>query len=384
MKFIRPILRILLGIVGLALLLALLPYCFSAVYDFPAAEPFTGDSLYNPYSSIPHFVKANFHAHATAYKGVTDGHTSEHEMYSAYKAMNYDIVGISNYQTIDTTFRHDSGYIPLYEHGYNLFKRHHIALGAREVSYWDYLLFQTIDQKQDMLKRLSSTTRAVAIAHPKFRGSFDPEDFTRLTDYTCIEVLNHYRTSAEAWDSALSSGYAAWILADDDTHDSRSDGETGVCWTMIATSSPQQDSVIHAIQNGRMYGVSGKHGMNVNTLRSVSTNGMECSFTFGHAADSILLIGQNGTIHRKFYRSDSARYTFGSQDTYIRAMVCTGEHTMWLNPIIRIHSSGLQHRHAEENILLTWLWRLGWSSGLLLLIRQISKAARKKNRAVQS
>ncbi len=216
MNIVRLILKVLVGILSIAVLIALLPYCFSAVYDFPRAQPFSGELLYNPYTSIPRLIKANFHAHATAYKGVTDGHTSEREMYDAYKSMHYDVVGISNYQTIDSTFKADSGYIPLYEHGYNLWKRHHLPLGAREVSYWDYILFQSIHQKQDMIERLVPTTGALAIAHPKFRGSFEPEDFTKLTGYTCIEVLNHYRTSNEAWDSALSAGRAAWILADDD------------------------------------------------------------------------------------------------------------------------------------------------------------------------
>lgn len=378
MNIVRPILKTFLGILTFAVFIALLPYCFSAVYDFPAAQPFTGELLYNPYTSIPRLIKANFHAHATAYKGVTDGHTTENEMHDTYNSMNYDIVGVSNYQTIDSTFKADSGYIPLYEHGYNLWKRHHIPLGAREVSYWDYILFQSIHQKQDMIERLMPTAGALAIAHPKFRGSFDPEDFTKLTGYTCIEVLNHYRTSNEAWDSALSAGRAAWILADDDTHNSKADGETGVCWTMIATSSPHQDSVIHALRNGRMYGVSGKHGVNQNSLVGVETHGLMCSITCEKPADSIIFIGQNGSIHHKIYNNASADYAFNANDTYIRAMIYTKEHTMWLNPIIRVNTSGLHHLHVTENGLLTWLWRLGWSVGLLLLAWQTSKFIFKK------
>ncbi|MBK9248042.1 MAG: hypothetical protein IPM69_08025 [Ignavibacteria bacterium] len=380
MKIIRLILKVIVSILSIALLVALIPYCFSGMYDFPPPQPFSGEYLYNPYNSIPRLIKANFHAHATAYKGVTDGHTTESEMYDVYKSMNYDVVGISNYQTIDSTFKADSGYIPLYEHGYNLWKRHHIALGANEISWWDYILFQSIHQKQDILHRLLPTTDALAIAHPKFRDSFDPDDFTQLTDYTCIEVLNHYRTSDEAWDSALSAGRAAWILADDDSHNSKSDGETGVCWTMIASASPDHDSIISSIKAGRMYGVSGIRGKNLNLLNHVKTQGLSCYFTFEMPADSIHIIGQHGKLLQRLFGSNKAVYTFSEHDTYIRAKVYTREHTMWLNPIFRVSNSGIVHQHSSQNFLFTWLWRLGWCGGLIIFTLLISKFIFKKKR----
>ncbi len=163
------------------------------------------------------------------------------------------------------------------------------------------------------------------------------------------------------------------------THNSKADGETGVCWTMIATSSLHRDSVIDALRNGRMYGVSGKHGVNQNSLVGVETHGLSCSIICEKFADSIIFIGQNGRIRRKVYQSPSAVYEFTANDTYIRAMIYTKEHTMWLNPILRVKNSGLHPLHATENVLLTWLWRLGWCLGLLVFTTITSNYVRKKD-----
>ncbi len=357
--FLPLLLKIALGIGIISVLIALFPYLLSTFYNFPVNKPFAGDILYNPYQTIDsntRFIKANFHAHSHAYSGVTDGHSSEQELFNGYKAMKYDVAGISNYQTVNNTFSSDSGYIPLYEHGYNVWKRHHVCIGANEVTWWDYILFQSIHQKQDMIFRLKPTMDVVAIAHPKFRNSFEPEDFTKLTDYNCIEVLNHYRTSDEAWDSALSTGHPAWIVADDDSHNVKADGETGVCWTMIA-SPLQRSEITQALKEGRSYGVQGKHGRNSNTLRSLQTDDLRCIVRCESFADSIQFIGQGGKVKSIVFQTDTASYTFRKDDTYIRIKVFTDNSVIWMNPVFRTPKGTIDYIHAEVNQLNTWLWR---------------------------
>lgn len=370
------LLRIVFTVIVSAIVIVLLPYSFTNIYNFPSPQPFSGNILYNPYQKIlnnTRFSKANFHAHSHAYSGVTDGHSTDKELFDGYKSMNYDVVGISNYQTINKVFSSDSGYIPLYEHGYNVWKRHHICIGAREVTWWDYILFQSLHQKQDMIFRLKPTMDVLAIAHPKFRNSFEASDFTQLTDYDCIEVLNHYRTSSEAWDSALSTGHPAWIVADDDSHDVKADGETGVCWTMIA-APPIRSEITNALKLGQSYGVEGKSGVNNNGLQSLRTIGLQCFLQCDSIADSIQFIGHGGKIKAVDYRTGASSYSFDNTDTYIRIKIFTGNSCMWLNPIFRTHHGTVAAIHATENTIATWIWRITsiglWLGILIVMIRK--------------
>lgn len=371
--------KIVLIVISIAAAIVLFPYSLSTYYRFPLNKPFEGNILYNPYQSIDssaRFIKANFHAHSHAYSGVTDGHSSEQELFSGYKSMKYDVVGLSNYQTINRTFSSDSGYVPVYEHGYNVWKRHHVCIGANEVTWWDYILFQSIHQKQDMIFRLKPTMDVVAIAHPKFRNSFEPDDFTKLTGYDCIEVLNHYRTSDEAWDSALSTGHPAWIVADDDSHNVAAKGETGVCWTMIA-ANPVRSEITKALKTGRAYGVQGNNGQNTNSLRSLQTNGLQCIVQCDSIADSIQFIGQGGKVVSTAFRSDRAVYSLDNSDTYIRLKIFTKGSVIWLNPIFRTTDGSVPHVSSEVNTTTTWLWRITWFGAYLFLFVLVSKKARK-------
>ncbi len=377
------LLRILIIVFVSVIVIVLSPYSFTTIYNFPSPQPFSGNILYNPYQSLSNntrFCKANLHAHSHAYSGVTDGHSTDKELFDGYKSMNYDVVGISNYQTINQAFSSDSGYIPLYEHGYNAWKRHHICIGANEVTWWDYILFQSLHQKQDMIFRLKPTIDVLAIAHPKFRNSFNASDFTELTDYDCIEVLNHYRTSSEAWDSALSTGHPVWIVADDDSHNVKADGETGVCWTMIA-APPIRREITKALKHGQCYGVEGKHGINNNGLQLLQTIGLQCFIQCDSIADSVQFIGQGGKIKAVHYRIDTSSYTFDNYDTYIRIKIFRGNSCMWLNPIFRTPHGGIVPIHATENTIATWLWRVAsigsWLGILIVVIRK--KTFRRKH-----
>lgn len=372
--------KIVLLIVSIVESIALFPYLLSTYYNFPLNKSFTGNILFNPYQTIDssaRFIKANFHAHSREYSGVTDGHSSEQELFAGYKAMKYDVVGLSNYQTINQTFSADSGYVPLYEHGYNAWKRHHVCIGANEVTWWDYILFQSIHQKQDMIFRLKPTMDVVAIAHPKFRNSFEPDDFTKLTDYNCIEVLNHYRTSDEAWDSALSTGHPAWIVADDDSHNVAAEGETGVCWTMIA-ANPVRDEITKALKEGRAYGVQGKNGQNQNKLKSFETKGLLCTVRCDSIADSIQFIGQGGKVASVAILTDCASYSFGNNDTYVRLKIFTKGSVMWLNPIFRTADGTIPYPHAEVSLTNTWLWRTAWFGVCIGLVVTV---LRKRNKS---
>jgi hypothetical protein len=107
---------------------------------------------------------------------------------------------------------------------------------------------------QEIINQLHKDTSAlIAIAHPLFMESFKPEDFKFLNNYDFIEVLNQFRFSIAHWDSALSTGHATFILADDDGHDLNNIYEIGRCLTFI-NAPLQKDSILYALKSGCAYG----------------------------------------------------------------------------------------------------------------------------------
>src|SRR5262245_39900668 len=115
------------ALVLFALVLGLL-YVRGPVYRFPSPAVFTGSAWFNPYAETrDHWVRANLHAHGRAWSGFTNGRQSAQGIVDAYHRRGYPIAGVSDYQHIAAFDGVNT--IPVYEHGYNLGKRHQLAIG---------------------------------------------------------------------------------------------------------------------------------------------------------------------------------------------------------------------------------------------------------------
>ena len=358
------------------LLVASMPYPFSLVYNFPSPKPFSGKILHNPYADRGgRWYKSNLQGHSASWGGVTDGRSSGSDYYDAYRDMGYDIVGLSNYQKISPPFPDDSLYIPVYEHGWNVWKRHHLCVGAKSVVWLDYPLFQSLHHKQFMIDRLKPTCEVLVINHPKFMWSFQPKDFAKLTGYNCIEVLNHYRRSFKHWDAALSTGHPAWIIGNDDTHDVSRRDETGRYWTMIHSNSPNTKQILNSLSNGNAYGVSGWDGVMDNGLKSVSVSGKTLTVECDSTANEILFIGQNGIQMRSYEATKKASFTFSDADTYIRPVIVSPKTRIYLNPVFRTNGALPVYR-AEINWIASVGYWLIFICGYWLIIILVLKKVR--------
>ena len=368
-----------------ALFIASLPYAlFTTIYDFPERTPFRESTWFNPYEhvsfdDISAWKTTNFHGHTKAWGTMTDGH-SDHLLYdSVYRALGYHTPGISNYQFIDTTFRETTGYVPCYEHGYNLWKRHHVCIGAKSVTWLDFIFGQSIHHKQTMLDHIKSTVEVLAIAHPTFRGSFDPEDFSLLASYDCIEVLNHYRISEPQWDSALSSGYPAWIVGNDDTHNALSEGETGVCWTNIfAPGSANGQTITSSLKQGKAFGVTGTRAKtDIRPIMLHISNQDTLHIEVNKKAAKVELIGQSGKVLRRDTMVQQLSYRLQSTDTYVRAKIYGDSCTLWMNPIMR--GNGDKPSGPIPNMAKTYTYRGMWWIAYVLIAFTVFRMKRRKN-----
>ena len=346
------------ALVALPLLLAAWLYLWSPVYDFPAPRAFTGARWYNPYASLPGaWDKANFHAHTIAWGGLTNGHQSPAQLDSAFRAMGFGTRGISNYHEIDTTFRADSAYLPTYEYGYSIRKTHRLAIGARSVNWLDFPLGQARHHQQYIIDRLRPTAALVALNHPRMRNGLTSEDLRWLGNYDFVEAMNPFGDALEEWDSALSSGHAAWILGDDDTHDIARRAQLGVRWTMVGTASTHADSVVAALRTGRHFAVRGHLGVMDNGLRALDVRGDTITVRLERAARAIRFVGDRGRVLRAVADADSAAYVAVARDSYVRVEVRSDSTEFFLNPVVRWDGRALPRPLPVLNVPLTWALR---------------------------
>jgi hypothetical protein len=334
---------------------------FSPVYRFPEPTPFTGPTLHNPYAGIRgEWRRANLHAHGHSWGGITNGEQASADVVTAYEGLGYEIAGVSNYHSIAS--QQGIKTLPLYEHGYNVSKRHQLAIGARWVDWLDYPLWQGLSQQQFVIDRVARTTALVGLTHPDTRDAYSDDDLRHLTGYHILEVVNGPFEAIVPWDAALSSGHPVWAMANDDSHDIADSRRTAVAWTMIDAPTTRIDDVVAALRAGRAFAVEGSQpgpGTMDVRLRGVDVAHDTVTVTTEGPPVSIEFVGQHGAVRSKS-EGHEAQYRFQPHDTYIRAVIRTPKTTMFLNPVLRTSGDGMPPApRATIDPVRTWVFRGG-------------------------
>jgi hypothetical protein len=375
MKYLKLSARLLFGFVAVVILLLFAPYLAAPVYDFPENKAFSGDILYNPYQETDSnfWRKSNFQVQSRIWGGITNGRNNTNEMIdSTYRWLDYDVIGTSDYMQINDFYKGQDRYIPIYEHGYSIFKRHQIVMGAESINWLDYFYFQTLSQKQHVINKLEKESDLIILAHPCLRGSYDATDFTKLSGYDGIEVLNYFCTSVGCWDSALSSGHYVVAIGNDDVHDITNNDEVGQYITYINSKSLHGDSVIAAIKKHKSYAYTvfrwpgdgwelrrEKHD-NIAHLQQAVLSGDTFRVRVDKKSLHIIFYGQGGELLQTNDKCDQAEYVFRGQNNYIRAEIhFPNRDVMYLNPVVRTpNGSPEKAATAVFNFWMTWVYRI--------------------------
>ncbi len=394
---------ILKGFLYLLLFLAsaeLLIYSIAPVYDFPKPTRFAGKSIFNPYRDMDnlHWKKANFHFHTKAWSGLTNGRKNSNEVfYETYKKLGYDVPCISNYQSISKFNCDSSFYIPAYEHGFGIRKKHQMCIGARKVLWLDYSLFQNLNHKQHILNLLHGQNEIVAIAHPDWENGYPLDNMKYLSNYDLIEALDANWRSVPQWDAALSSGHPVYILADDDAHDISNPYQIGRCCTFINSATINPVEILSSLKEGKAFGADvymyenetidqkaenakliprlNKVKMIHDTLR-ISVNRKAMKFDF---------IGQDGKVKKTVINDSVASYKILAEDTYIRTEIIFPNKyqapgtKFYLNPIFRYNGDKPSNSlKAVINYPRTWIFRLLTVPSMAALLVLIVYLGRRK------
>lgn len=398
MKFFAWILKSLwMGLKGLIVILLLwaaVQYLCAPVYDFPVKAKFSGKSIYNPYASCDtlQWKKAVFHIHSKSWGGVTNGASSEQQVFDRYTYLGYDVVTLSDYEKINKEkYPPQRAYIPNYEHGFGMKKNHHLNIGAKSVLFFDFMFPQTISNKQFMINLLRPRTELLALAHPDWNGAVKPEDVKQLCNYDLLEIKSNYRNSTNLWDTALSAGALVFLLCDDDGHDIRNPNIVGRCLTLVNSPITDQVSVIDALRKGKTIGVevAAKQDESFETrkaiisklpyLRYVKLAGDTLQLSLSDTAKEIKLLGDKGTVRKIVEKSTHANYVFQPNDTYIRAIITFRNGTIfYLNPLMRYDGKSFAEYHATVNILWTVLKNAFFAVILILIALKYFRRRGKK------
>lgn len=387
---IKKILQILFFIFISLLAFELVIYFIAPVYNFPEPKPFSGEKLYNPYQGMDslNWKKVNFHFHVRAWGGLTSGrNNSVEDFWSTYKKLGYDVPCISDYQHINTFNKDSSFYIPAYEHGFGLRKKHQLLIGARKVLWLDYSLFQDLNHKQYILNRLHDQNELVAIAHPDWESGYSLDDMKYLSNYQLVEALDNNWRSVPQWDAALSSGHPVFIVGDDDAHNIHNPYQIGRCCTFINSPTLQSTDLLNALKRGAAFGADiymsenetfaqkAERAKLIPVLKNVTLRNDTLWVKTSKKALRFTFIGQNGKIKKLVRFTELAWYKIQPEDTYIRTEIKFFNHyggpgtVFYLNPVFRYNGvQPLNSLRAEVNDLKTWTLRLITIPSLLVLL----------------
>ena len=348
---------------------------FHPSYSFDEPKPFHGSYLHNPYKDMKadNWIQANFHAHTRQYGGLTNGRVNTNEMLdSAYSALGFDHIGISDYNKINYYDSASPNFIPTYEHGYGIFKIHQLCIGAQKVRRLDYLAFQNLSMKQHTLNRLAKQTRFAIPAHPSFvKNGYLVEDMKYISNYKLMEVLNGFRISTAHWDTALSSGHLVYLIGNDDSHDINDMTYIGRRFTMINATENNPEQMMQALENGNAVGVdfsviSGETleqkiqrvKKDLPCITQVELKGDTLLVSASKPFAKIRFIGQNGVELDVQRYKRSGIYVIKQEDNYVRTELTFNDWTcLYLNPITR---------HESSEIVKQRLDHINWTKTIIL------------------
>ena len=362
--FARVVLLMVTGVILFAFSVLAVYYITCPVYFFQEPIPFSGNRIHNVYENLEgiQWLKGNFQVQSRAWGGLTDGRKNTNEaILEVYRKLGYQIIVTSDYQKINRYREGAEDYIPTYEHGYGIYKTHQVCIGSRRVMWRDYPIFPGLSNKQHVIECLRDDNEVVVLAHPGLRDGYVGWELNYIRGYHMMEVLNRARESLAHWDIALSGGYPAFIMANDDAHDISHPEEVGRYATMIGTASSKAADVIEALKSGRTFGIrifmpegetfaeKEKKAHQLPGLVYCKVSGDTLKVQVSDTASEFRFIGQGGQIREIDRNMLQGEYILRDTDTYIRTEIeFPDRNVFFLNPVFRQSRDSLGYPPIPE------------------------------------
>ncbi|MCI0652680.1 MAG: hypothetical protein L0Z55_12445 [Planctomycetes bacterium] len=360
--------------------------CFPAIYEYAAARSFAGDQWYDPYrapdSGPVTWLRCNFHAHTKLLGGLANGEQSVPEMLDFYRARGYDVVGISNYQSIRPAMDGEEIFVPVYEHGYGARYHHQTVIGARRVNWLEYPLYQERRHKQHVLDALRDDGEFLVINHPDRSEAYDLDDMRALTGHHAVEICSRFAEAEAHWDAALTAGRPIWGMASDDCHNVERPTQTEIGWVVVGVGERTSRGVYDALRAGRFASVWAKNHEAPNRLIQCRLDGDLLRVCFAEPTEFIRFVGDAGAVRAEFNRTDAAEYRLRAEDTYVRIVAQTRGTRHYMNPVFRHAGEPFPALAAAVRPIATWGTRAAGLLAFALLAWAVLRALRSRRPAI--
>lgn len=327
------------------------------IEDKPIASASKAPLWINPYAKTTQlpWQKASFHIHSDNNTYTFERHSPEN-VYKVYKDNGFKIITISDYKTITKVL---DDFIPAYEWGSTLNKRHLLAIGTDEVISDPFYLYARNTNIQWAIQELKRKNAFVVINHPNLFNSFKLEDLVLLKNYDALEIFTPYGgDNIDLMDKLLSEGKKVLCMASDDMHvlpdlmiknikepwykkifraisfiDAR-DSESLIRFVMLNTDSLQKNDVLSSLRTGNYICVRKYNKLFPDPkFGSIEFSGGIFSVNLPEKALRIEFIGEKGKLLKTFHGKKSGNYQLQKSDKFVRATIYTWEAIIVTNPI---------------------------------------------------
>ncbi len=326
MRKLYKTLKIVAVLIAITVGVLLLFYFFAPLYQFSVPQPFSGSKLYNPYKKMK--------PDTWCLMDVSNSDRAADDFLPKDKFCSI----LADNQKV-TPLEVSGSLLPAYTHGFNLTGVKQVCIGSDEVLWIDLFFFQTTGLKQWVIDRLRPHNKLIALCSDGY--SFD--DLKRITNYDLLEISDGDNLSLAKWDTALSTGQKAFLLADN-----RADVKNNLSFTMVNLPSKTGKSFIHSLKKGISYGVKLPVKNSVNgeandnilnhlpVIQKVELLHDTLLVKLNSNVKMIRFVKQGGVETKNVKATDSALYVVKPNDQYVRIEVSLNDGTVYyLNPVIR-------------------------------------------------
>lgn len=318
------------------------------VYNQPKQQKFTGSSFYNPYEKYDNatYYRASFHTYAK-------------DNLKTYIDLEYGYAYSSEYSKYDKLFPPIKLHIKspnIAQPDFIVFNKTKKRYSANKYANSPHLIiFTNFSSIQFMINSLITNTGDYLSALISPVENIDIKYMPKLTNYNLIEILYGDENSVNYWDTALSNGRPALLLASDKIDDDSDFSHFAKNITMIPVS-PDTDNVseiYQALKTGAAYAYSLSDNITslplqdkLNALNSLpyptslQINNNELTVKFNENVAKIVFSADNGKIVKEVENVSQAMYNITDNESYVRVTAYFDKGSaMYFNPVIKSENS---------------------------------------------
>lgn len=339
----------------------LVAYCFLfdiyvPVYNPPKQQKFTGNSYYNPYEKYDNatYYRASFHTYAM-------------DNLETYIDLEYGYA----YSSISTKYKKLFPPVKLHtkspkiaQPDFLVFNKP-IRYSASKYAFPHLIIFTNYSSIQFMINSLIINKGDYLSALISPVANIDIKYMSKLTNYNLIEILYGNENSINHWDTALSSGRPAFLLASDKIDDDSDFSHFAKNITMLPVS-PNTDNIseiYQALKAGSVYAYNLSDNITslplqdkldtLNTLpypTSLQIHNNELTVKFNKHVDKIVFSADFGKIVKEVENVSQAVYNITDNESYIRVTAYFDNGSaMYFNPVMKSENS-MQPKMPETQL----------------------------------